>query len=138
MREFKSFLQPIIVKFINFMIASQRWNNDYEARIVSFDKFLEKQYPDANELTQEMVDIWCAKRSTEQINTCLSRTSVIVALIRYMNKRGLTKVKEPDRPKPQKCTHIPHAFTAEELTRFFYECDHIKIRENSKVSLIIK
>ena len=80
MREFKSFLQPIIVKFINFMIASQRWNNDYEARIVSFDKFLEKQYPDANELTQEMVDIWCAKRSTEQINTCLSRTSVIVAL----------------------------------------------------------
>ena len=63
---------------------------------------------------------------------------MIVALIRYMNKRDLTKVKEPDRPNPQKYTHIPHAFTTEELTRFFYECDHIKVKENSKASLAIK
>lgn len=138
MHEFKSFLQPTILKFINFMTASQRWNNSYEEKIGSFDKFLEKQYPDANELTQDMVDIWCSKRPTEKINSCLARTNAVVTLIRYMNKRGLAKVKEPDRPKPQKCTHIPHAFTTEELTRFFYECDHIKIKENSKVSLIIK
>lgn len=138
MREFKSFLQPTILKFIDFMTASQRWNITYEDNIVLFDRFIEEHYPDSNELTQEMVDTWCLKRTTEQVNSCLARTQVVVALVRYMSKRGLTKVKEPDRPKQQKCTHIPHAFTTEELTRFFYECDHTKVEKNNKASLAVK
>ncbi len=138
MREFVSFLQPTILKFIDFMTASQRWNSTYDWNIYQFDKFIKKQFPGEVALNQEMVDMWCKKRPTEQSNSCLTRTNVVVALIRYMNKRGLTKVKEPDRPNPQKYTHIPHAFTTEELTRFFYECDHIKVRKNSKASLAIK
>ena len=138
MREFKSFLRPIILKFIDFMTASQRWNSTYECDIGYFDSFIADHYPDTNELTQEMVDTWCSKKSTEQVNSYLRRTYPVVDLIRYMNKRGFTKVKEPDRPKPQKCTHIPHAFKTEELKRFFYECDHIKVTSNSKTSLITK
>ena len=138
MREYKSFLNSTIPSFIVFMIASQRWSDFYEKMLKYFDTYLVNDFSDASELSQEMVDKWCRKRTSETVNSCLARTNVVVALIRYMNKRELTKVKEPDRPKPQKCTHLPHAFTTAELTRFFYECDHIKVPENSKVSLIRK
>ena len=77
MREFISFLKPVIDRFIDFMTASQRWNIGYEKNLAQFDKFIVKNYPDKTELTQEMVDRWCEKRSTEQVNTCLSHWCVI-------------------------------------------------------------
>lgn len=138
MRDYKSFLRDTISSFIEFMTASQHWSDFYERALKYFDSYLCTEFPSAEKLTQEMVDTWCQKRESESVNSCLARTNVVIALIRYMNKRNLTKVKEPDRPKPQKCTHLPHAFTTAELTRFFYECDHIKVPKNSKALLIRK
>ena len=138
MSEYKSFLSVITSPFIEFMRASQHWSDFYEETLKYFDTYLAKEFPDALELSQEMIDIWCQKRPGESVNSCLARTNVVIALIRYMNKRSLTKVKEPDRPKPQKCTHLPHAFTTAELKRFFYECDHINVPKNSKALLIRK
>lgn len=120
------------------MIASQHWSLSYEKFMMQFDHHVADDYPSAASLTQEMADQWCAVRPTETINSNLARTNVVIALIRYMHGRGLTNVTEPDRAKPQKCTHIPHAFTEEELTRFFYECDHIKAAGGRKDSLIRK
>jgi len=138
MHEYKSLLNDIIPSFIDFMTASQHWNDTYETNLKIFDHYLSKAFPTSSELTQEMTDSWCKKRKTESVNSCLARTNVVIALIRYMNKRDLTEVKEPDRPKPQKCTHLPHAFTTAELKRFFYECDHINVPKNSKALLISK
>lgn len=132
MHKYRSFLCAIILKFIDFMTASQHWSDSYALFLLMFDKYLARHYPDSNELTQEMVDDWCKPRGKESANSCLARTNVVIALIRYMQKRNLTKVKEPDRPKKQKCTHIPHAFTKDELTRFFYACDHIKVSSDRK------
>lgn len=138
MHEYKSFLAGIIYKFIDFMVVSQHWSETYEKHLRRFDKYLWSHYPDSTCLSQEMVNDWCHVRSGESVNANLARTSVVIAFIRYLQRRGLTEVKEPDRPKPQKCTHIPHAFTAEELTSFFYVCDHISIQVNRKDSLIKK
>lgn len=138
MYEYKSFLSGSIPSFIEFMTVSQHWSNSYEQMLRYFDNYLSEHFPKAAELTQEMVDSWCQKHMSESVNSCLARTNVVVALIRYMNKRGLTKVKEPQRPRPQKCTHLPHAFTNAELKRFFYECDHISVPKNSKDLLIRK
>lgn len=141
MREYKSFLKDTISKFIDFMIASQHWSNTYAMNMFYFDQYLCRCYPDEQILNQDMVDNWCRKKETESANSCLARTNVVIALIRYMQKRELTKVKEPDRPRQQKCTHIPHAFTKEELTRFFYACDHINVpfeRKGYAVNLIRK
>lgn len=132
MRKYISFLSETISKFIDFMIASQHWSDSYALYLSLFDKYINKHYPKSKELTQEMVDAWCKPRKTEAANSCLARTNVVIAFIRYMQKRGLTKVKEPDRPKQQKCTHIPHAFTKDELTMFFYACDHIKVSPGRK------
>jgi len=138
MHEYRSFLKEIIERFIDFMIASQHWSDTYAEYMKHFDSYLFLNYPTEEELTQEMVDLWCRKRPGESVNSSLARTNVVVALIRYMNRQDLTKVKEPDRPKPQKCTHLPHAFTTAELIRFFYECDHISVYRNSKAGLIRK
>jgi len=138
MREYKSVLKNVIPGFIDFMTASQRWNHTYEKYLSTFDRYLSLNYPDSEVFIQEMADGWCQKSTGETVNSNLARTNVVVALIRYMNKRGLTEVKEPDRPKPQKCTHLPHAFTADELKRFFYECDHINVYGNRKDFLIRK
>ena len=138
MHEYKSLLADNAYAFIDFMIASQHWNEDYEKRFITFDNYLFKEYRDKSALTQEMVDAWCGVRPEESANSNLARTNVVIAFIRYLQKRGLTNVKEPDRPKPKKCTHIPHAFTKEELTRFFFACDHISIQNNSKDLLVKK
>lgn len=138
MRKYKSVLREVIPGFIDFMTASQRWSRTYEMNLGYFDDYLFLNYPDSEDFTQEMADGWCQKRAGETVNSSLARTNVVIALIRYMNKRGLTKVKEPDRPKPQKCTHLPHAFTTAELKSFFYECDHISVPKNSKDIRIIR
>lgn len=138
MHEYKSLLAGTAPAFIDFMIASQRWNEDYEKRFIIFDNYLFNMHRNESALTQDMVDVWCSVRPEESANANIARTSVVIAFIRYLQKRGLTDVKEPDRPKPQKCTHIPHAFTTEELTRFFYACDHISVQNNRKASLVKK
>ena len=52
------------------------------------------------------------------------------AFIQYLQKRGLTTVTEPPKLIGEPLTYIPHAFTEEELSRFFHECDNIPAREN--------
>ena len=138
MHEYKSILADNAYTFIDFMIASQHWSDTYENHFITFDNYLFNTYRDEAVLTQDMIDDWCYIRPDESSNANIARTSVVVAFIRYLQRRGLTDVKEPDRPKPQKCTHIPHAFTTEELARFFYACDHISIKSNRKDSLIKK
>ena len=120
------------------MRVSEHWSRSYDDKLINFDHWLSSNYSIQNSLTQDIVDQYCSVRPTETINSCLARTNVVIALIRYMQKRGLSDVKEPDRPRPQKCTHLPHAFTPEELTRFFYECDHIKVDLHRKDAVIHK
>lgn len=138
MHEYKSFLKDIFISFIKYMTVSQKWNQSYKKFLNSFDRYLNKEYSDSDCLSQDMIDKWCSKHENESNNSNRARTNVIIALLRYMNKFGLSNIKEPKRPKTQKCTHIPHPFTSEELSRFFYTCDHIKLHQNRKVLMIRK
>ena len=70
-----------------------------------------------------MVDEWCRKRETETNTSCFTRTGGIRSFIRYLRDRELTTVEPALPPKPEGRTYIPHAFTNEELRRFFNECD---------------
>ena len=72
-----------------------------------------------------MVDIWCAKRETENVNSCYTRTLVIRLFIEYLHRHGQTDVLPPPVLKQNKRRRIPHAFSQEELERFFHECDSI-------------
>ena len=129
MKKYNSFLSPLIQPYVDYQIASERWNEaSYESNLILFDRYCQKQYPDSIVLSQEMVDNWCRKRKTENNNSCRSRVYVIVSFIRYLRKRGKTDIREPEMPRKERGSYIPHAFTEDELKNFFYACDNIPNR----------
>jgi len=126
MKKFKSFLSPLIQAYVDYQKASERWNEtSYGQNLILFDRYCQKQYPDSIVLSQEIVDSWCRKRKTENNNSCRSRVYVIVSFIRYLRKRGKTDIREPEIPRKERGSYIPHAFTEDELKNFFYACDNI-------------
>jgi len=110
---------------MSYQKASGRWGNTYEANLCYFDRYCLQSYPDADVLTQEMANGWCAQRATENNNSCISRIKVTVYFIRYLRERGQTEIAEPAFPKKERRTYIPHAFTAAELDSFFKACDNL-------------
>ena len=139
MKEFRSFLAPQIRHFIRYRQASQRWNDSsYEENLMLFDGYCLENYPGDTMLTQEMVDGWCRQRHTEANNSCRSRIYVVDSFVRFLNGRGLSPVQPPQIPRKEMRTYIPHAFTQEELSRFFHECDHIPVINNRKETVIRK
>lgn len=139
MTEFVSFLAPQIHAFIRHRQASQHWNeSSYEENLKLFDRHCHDNYPLAASLSQEMADSWCRKRNTEENNSCRSRIYVVVSFIRFLRRRELTDICEPDVPRKERRIYIPHAFTDEELSRFFNECDNITLYGNRKDILIRK
>ena len=139
MKEFMSFLAPQIHHFIRYRQASQRWNDSsYEENLMLFDRYCRENYPEDTTLTQEMVDGWCRQRNTETNNSCRSRIYVVDSFVRFLNGRGMSSVQPPQIPRKERRTYIPHAFTLEELSRFFCECDHIPVISNRKETLIRK
>jgi integrase len=125
MREFISLLSPLMQAFYSFRKISGRWNNESEFKLMLFDKYCKRNFPDVAELSQDMVDSWCAQRKTETNNSCLSRVYPVIGFIRYLRKRGITSVNEPSIPRKEPSVYIPHSFTKDELTNFFIACDSI-------------
>jgi len=125
MREYSSFLALQIQTYSAFQRASDRFGTTWETSLFLFDNHLKTNYPQAEELSQEMVDSWCKQRETEINNSCISRVNAIVGLIRYLRQRQLTTISEPELPHKERRTYIPHAFTEIELANFFRACDEI-------------
>jgi integrase len=119
-------LASLMQAFVAYRMASGHWNEaSYALNLKLFDKYCKEHYPEADGLSQDMVDSWCARRSTECNNSCRSRIYVVVSFVRYLRRRGVTDVTEPNIPRKEPRAYIPHAFTEGELASFFAACDSI-------------
>ena len=125
MTEFVSGIAPLIKQFIDFRIVSEYWNASYEVNMRLFDRHCHRQHPGENILTQQMVDEWCVKRKTETGKSCQSRCYVIVSFVKHLRSRGATEVNPPQLPRKSHSTYVPHAFSEDELRRFFEGCDNL-------------
>ena len=126
MNKFTSFLAPLMQSYVFYRKASGHWNEaSYEPNLILFDRYCKKQYQETVLLSQEVVDEWCHKRDTETNNSCRSRIYVVASFIRYLRKRGKTDVMEPNIPRKERRTYIPHSFTDVELKIFFNACDSL-------------
>jgi len=132
--KFQSFLSDILNGYVTYRKASGRDSIGYLLNVRLFDRYCARQYPQAKELSQAMVDEWCKKKDTESTNSCISRIYPVLSFLRYANTRGLINVNIPVAPRSTPRTYIPHAFTVKELQFFFHSCDSI----NSKYGLIGK
>lgn len=121
-------------KFVQYRIASGCWN-EYGSKqnLKYFDRYCAENFPIGSPLSQEMIDGWCKKRDTENNSSCYSRTTPARQFVEYLRERGLTDVVVPQATNTKRIKYIPHAFTEEELKRFFEACDNIKIA-NGKLS----
>ena len=138
MKNFTSFMKPMIIDFINYRKVSQSWNFNYEATLKMFENHCLKKFPNAKNLTQEMIDSWCFQRDTEKNKSYNNRTKVIRAFLEYTNSRNLTKLKLPEILKSEKYKYIPHAFTEQEFSNFFKACDEMELKLKSKVGKLKK
>ena len=139
MSQFKSGIAHLIERFIWYRKASGSWNEpNYGLNIKLFDHFCADNYPAFAELKQEMVNSWCAKRSTEKNSSYNIRTTVIRAFIEYLKERDVTNLLPPVILKAESRTYAPHAFEDDELRRFFRECDNIQPYLGRKVSVVRK
>ena len=123
-----SFLSKVIEGYVKYRKASGRDSHSYVKNVIFFDHFCAREYPEQTELTQEIVDRWCKQRSSECTNSCVSRVYPVLDFLKYMNKRGMTKINLPQVPRSVPRTYTPHSFTHGELKRFFDVCDNIKPR----------
>ena len=124
MREFRSGFSESIRDFIAYREASGVWNNvGYGECLHLFDQFCADNFPAGAPLSQEMVDQWCSKRETEMNRSRNTRVRVVVAFIKYLRERSMTTVEAPAPLKAEPNSYIPHAFTEDELRRFFAACD---------------
>ena len=123
-----SFLSNAIEGYVKYRKASGRDSHSYIKNVILFDHFCAREYPGQIELSQEIVDRWCRQRPSECTNSCVSRVYPILDFIKYMNKRGMTKIALPKVPRSVPRTYTPHPFTYDELKRYFNDCDNTKPR----------
>ena len=109
--------------FVAYRIASGRWCASGAKYLRAFDRHCTAANPDADELTQEMIDSWCSRRETESAASCRSRCGIARRFAAWAFGRGLTDAVLPDMPRGASQPYVPHAFTKEELARFFAACD---------------
>lgn len=131
MKEYVSFLKPLIERFIDHRKASESWCPTYEECLRSFDSFCGDRHPDAIELEQEMVDAWCGIRQTESPSSRNTRIHVLRAFVRYLRERDLSVVSPPEFLKEIASGYIPHPFSQKELSDFFHACDSLKPMNNT-------
>lgn len=122
--KYASFLAPQIKEFIRFRTASMRWCYSYENSLHAFDSYCVKMHPNATVLSDEIVSEWCRKRPAETRNSCRARTYCVIGLVKYLNSKYGANLTEIEAPKRERRKYIPHAYTGDELKRFFAECNH--------------
>ncbi len=121
-RPFRSCLAKQFEEFVYSKKASKRWCQSYEENLHYFDNYCADRFPNASALEEKMLE-WCNERPTENGNSCKYRITVISNFVKYAQKKGWTEIAAPKVPSKKPCTYIPHAFTKDELIRFFQTCD---------------
>lgn len=123
MNTYHSSFSDLIQKFVDYRKASGMNAERCSYELSLFDKFCAANYPPETPLIQDMIDAWCTKRDSELNRSRNTRIRPIRAFIKYLRKHNLSDVTLPPLLRAEPGTYIPHAFTHEELRRFFAECD---------------
>lgn len=132
MREFRFIDAQLIEPYREYCLTTGSWTEHRFSCLISLDTYCRTNWPGARELTQEMVDGWCAKRPSEQVNTCVARARPARHFLRYLRERGRTELIDPEIPPMKPTTSVPHSFTDDELRAFFYTCDHAEFHQYNK------
>ena len=107
-----------------------RPDNDY---VRYFLNWCGREYQGNPYLSQEMVDRWCAKRSTEGERSFVSRVGPINRFLSYLNSKKGGSYELIDLPTSLPPVEEPVLFNKEELANFFRATDEIEYKQNCRL-----
>lgn len=88
--------------------------------LIRFNNFCARVYPEAKELTEDIVNSWCDRRPFEKCKSRNTRVLPVSQFLRYAISHHWTKVNvPPPLPRGGNKPRIPHIFTEDELANFF-------------------
>lgn len=90
-----------------------------------------RQYGANQDLTQEMIDEWCARRLSEKERSHVSRVSAINTFLKFLNAREEGPYDVIVYDKITEKTPEPVLFSRKELKNFFRAVDEIDSHDNS-------
>ena len=130
---FKSTFSEEIMRFVEFRRTGGCWNKSYEQNLRLFDNYCAEVHPE-EDLSQEMVDEWCAKRETETKTSRNRRIASVKLFLEYLTERPKEdkSLNVPIKLQEEKQKYIPYLFDRAELIGFFRECDSIEIHKDCK------
>jgi integrase len=127
-----------LAAFVRHRRAAGSWNDSYAENLRYFDRHCALSDPGGLRLIQRTLDEWCKMRGTEAPGSCYIRTMPARLFADYARGRGLTDATPPKMAYVKGPDYVPHAFTNDELARFFSACDSIVPYMNRPASLVRK
>lgn len=131
----KSVISDMMTKFINWREKTSPLNNNYKYLLLRFNSYCKRNWPNAKELTNEMIDGWCQMNNHESAVTRNSRVFPIILFLDYAIAHGWKNITKPKSlPVIIKKGQTSHIFTQEELKKFFEICDNTEKYQRESVS----
>ncbi len=135
---YESGLAEQLAAFVRHRRAAGSWNASYAENLRYFDRHCTLSDPGGGRLAQRTLDEWCRMRGTEAPASCYMRTMPARLFADYARERGLSDAVPPKMAYVKGLDYVPHAFTDDELARFFAACDSIVPYMNRRASLVRK
>jgi integrase len=112
--------------FIDLMKSTGYSHSTVDAKggiLRRYGSYLKEHYPDANELTREVVSSWCSKDPNEKSSNQNTRVSAVRQFAKYLRNIGTNAWVPPANFCKAGAKYVPHIYTADELQRFLAETD---------------
>lgn len=127
----KSNFAEVISDFIARKRALGYLYDGPEERLNDFDRFCFELFSAETILSKELGLRWAEKRQTEIVSSQRGRIGVVRELARYINSIGGNAFVIPPKFTSRPSRYIPHIYTKDELTAFFYAVDHLGYESQS-------
>lgn len=121
MSEYVSGIGPCIEKLFDYRYSLGYSGDTHHATLLNFDRFCATRFPEAEELTEQMVLTWLSVDG----RSVYERSIAIRLLGKYMCAIGKGAYILPEKYVSRKHNFLPHIFTDEELSRLFSAIDRI-------------
>ncbi len=103
--------------------------HNYTSHILPFIDFCTNKYPDASEITKEMLDQWLVSKSFNTDNTRRLAIINIRHFARYLNATGMHAYVPSSEYNVRARRYHPYIFSDNELTQLFDSIDLLKNRK---------
>lgn len=133
----KSVVSDMMTKFFEWRKRSVPLNVNYHYILIRFNNFCKDNYPDAQILTQEMIEAYAEMKGNECALSRNRRMAPIALFIEYAQGNGCTGIHRPaDLPaKPNIGRSNFHIFSRLELEQFFDLTN--KLKKHSTEPLLV-